>query len=327
VQIGDETGRPCRSRALARLATVASVAQREAVERAINGLDPGADVLDVVELLGGTSANVLRVDYRDAGGEVRHVVFRQHRSAEFKGHAARVTTAEYEVLEALWRRGFEVPRPLLLDGSGAVTDPFLLTDWVDGSTGVASSDLGSALTQMADFLARLHDLDPADLDVDLEALEDPVAAVVGYLPDDELGTRIQELLSAGYAHASNPPVLTHGDYWPGNVMWRDGRLVAVIDWEDARIGDPLADLACARVELRCEYGSEATGRFTELYLRRAAELGHPLPLEGLPLWDVYVAAAALTTMDLWGLDPAEEARRRGLTVEFYTEAAATLLDG
>ena len=51
-------------------------------------------------------------------------------------------------------------------------------------------------------------------------------------------------------------------------MWRDGRLVAVIDWEDARIGDPLADLACARVELRCEYGSEATGSFTERYLGR-----------------------------------------------------------
>jgi aminoglycoside phosphotransferase (APT) family kinase protein len=35
----------------------------------------------------------------------------------------------------------------------------------------------------------------------------------------------------------------HGDYWPGNVLWRDGRLVGVIGWEEAAFGDPLADLA------------------------------------------------------------------------------------
>ena len=29
----------------------------------------------------------------------------------------------------------------------------------------------------------------------------------------------------------NRPVLLHGDFWPGNILWRDGRLVAVIDWE------------------------------------------------------------------------------------------------
>jgi aminoglycoside phosphotransferase (APT) family kinase protein len=35
--------------------------------------------------------------------------------------------------------------------------------------------------------------------------------------------------------------LLHGDYWPDNTLWRDGRLVCVIDWEDAALGDPLAD--------------------------------------------------------------------------------------
>jgi aminoglycoside phosphotransferase (APT) family kinase protein len=33
------------------------------------------------------------------------------------------------------------------------------------------------------------------------------------------------------------------------VLWRDGRIVAVIDWEDAQVGDPLADLANTRLEL------------------------------------------------------------------------------
>jgi aminoglycoside phosphotransferase (APT) family kinase protein len=47
-------------------------------------------------------------------------------------------------------------------------------------------------------------------------------------------------------------VLLHGDFWPGNALWRDGALVAILDWEDAAIGDPLADVANA--------GSSCSGR-------------------------------------------------------------------
>ncbi len=39
------------------------------------------------------------------------------------------------------------------------------------------------------------------------------------------------------------PVLLHADLGPGHVLCRDGRVVGVIDWSDARIGDPALDLA------------------------------------------------------------------------------------
>jgi aminoglycoside phosphotransferase (APT) family kinase protein len=39
------------------------------------------------------------------------------------------------------------------------------------------------------------------------------------------------------------PVLVHGDLGPEHVLCRDGRLVGVIDWSDARVGDPGLDLA------------------------------------------------------------------------------------
>jgi aminoglycoside phosphotransferase (APT) family kinase protein len=41
--------------------------------------------------------------------------------------------------------------------------------------------------------------------------------------------------------------LVHGDYHYGNVLFRDGRLVAVLDWEIAEIGVPLLDLGCLAV--------------------------------------------------------------------------------
>jgi aminoglycoside phosphotransferase (APT) family kinase protein len=39
------------------------------------------------------------------------------------------------------------------------------------------------------------------------------------------------------------PVLTHSDLGPEHMLCRGGRLVGVIDWGDARIGDPAIDYA------------------------------------------------------------------------------------
>jgi aminoglycoside phosphotransferase (APT) family kinase protein len=39
------------------------------------------------------------------------------------------------------------------------------------------------------------------------------------------------------------PVLLHADLGPAHVLCRDGRVVGVIDWSDARVGDPALDLA------------------------------------------------------------------------------------
>jgi len=39
------------------------------------------------------------------------------------------------------------------------------------------------------------------------------------------------------------PVLVHADLGPEHILCRDGRVVAVIDWSDARVGDAALDLA------------------------------------------------------------------------------------
>src|SRR5687767_2566978 len=91
--------------------------------------------------------------------------------------------------------------------------------------------------------------------------------MVLHLPPTKVGGQVRAALASGaLARLQNHSVVLHGDYWPGNVMWRQRSLVAVIDWEDACLGDPLADLATARVELLCRYGAEAMERFTTRYL-------------------------------------------------------------
>ena len=49
-------------------------------------------------------------------------------------------------------------------------------------------------------------------------------------------------LLATPAPISGPPAIIHGDPKLSNLMWQDGEVTAVLDWEMALNGDPLADL-------------------------------------------------------------------------------------
>ena len=73
-----------------------------------------------------------------------------------------------------------------------------------------------------------------------------------------------------------PPrlALVHGDAGPGNLLWRDGRITALLDWEMSHFGDPLDDLAFLTV--RAAMFGLPLERFAEQvrdhYARAAGEL-------------------------------------------------------
>jgi aminoglycoside phosphotransferase (APT) family kinase protein len=50
-------------------------------------------------------------------------------------------------------------------------------------------------------------------------------------------------LTTNVPDVEGKPVLVHGDAGPGNFLFEEGRLTALIDWELAHAGDPLEDLA------------------------------------------------------------------------------------
>ncbi len=63
-------------------------------------------------------------------------------------------------------------------------------------------------------------------------------------------SRVDPLLDIAFqwleCHQPDPGgsvVLTHGDAGPGNFLFADGHLTALIDWEFAHLGDPMDDLA------------------------------------------------------------------------------------
>jgi aminoglycoside phosphotransferase (APT) family kinase protein len=169
---------------------------------------------------------------------------------------------EHRLLAALSPTDVPVPRPLLLAGPDVIGAPFYVMEFADGQVLRDRAQLerldGAAATALADelvdVLARLHRLVPAQVGLD------DLGRPQGYLERQlrrwarqleashsrdlpEL-TRLAERLGQQLP-TSQGAAIVHGDYRLDNVVVDPGRghIVAVLDWEMATLGDPLADVA------------------------------------------------------------------------------------
>ncbi len=81
--------------------------------------------------------------------------------------------------------------------------------------------------------------------------------------------------------------------------------MAVIDWEDAAFGDPLADLANTRLEMLWAFGIDAMHSFTRQYQSMIA-----IDFTNLPYWDLCAALWPVHQIARWGLDETTERTMR-----------------
>lgn len=269
---------------------------------------PTALLLRARPLTGGLSATVTALELALPDGSRRTLVVRQHGAADLARNP-RVAAAEYRLLRLLQTEGVLAPAPIWLDESGAILpEPYVVCEYVEGETDFAPADVTGFCDQLAAALARIHCISGDSHDL-------------SFLPARP------ELLALG---SPTSPVLLHGDFWPANVLWRDGQLVAVIDWEDAAVGDPLADIANARLELLLALGEAAMAEFTRHYREHAnRRVDHDVPTSALtwtnlPLWDLVTAERVAPEIAGWGLTPAREQLFRDRLVWFTAAARAAL---
>ena len=176
--------------------------------------------------------------------------------------SAHAVEREYAAMRALGPTPTPVPRArLLCEDSSVIGTPFYVMDFLEGRvmTDLRLSDVpreertGYYLA-MADGLAALHSVDWRA--VGLEKFGRPeayIARQVGrwtkqYLASDPgRDANMDALIEWLPAHVppDEPAVIAHGDYRLGNLMWapHGPQLLAILDWELATIGHPMADLA------------------------------------------------------------------------------------
>jgi len=283
-----------------------SASVREAT-RAVFG--PAATVVrEPWKLAGGTMHDMWAVDVAHNGARLELVV---RTSPRVRGDLT-VAQREFATIRASLERGVVAP---LVFGFGETTErePYLVIGRITGDSNPrpllrdpAFADARQRIVfQLAQSLARIHVIRPHDLDVPLDGPgdgEDPLrwewrrwvaryeADRLQRYPSIEwalrwMGRRLEE---AGGEPVE--PVLVHGDYRVGNIMYDTGGLTAVLDWEGAHAGDPIEDLAwlCVRVWRFGQNGLEAGGLAArDSWLRMYEEAsGRTVDRRRFMLWEI-----------------------------------------
>ncbi len=299
-------------------------AEDEPFARLIRRIEPDSALLRTWPLTGGVSAHVTALEIEQPGGLRKRLVVRRHGEADLRRNED-VAADEFRLLHLLQATGVAAPAPYYLDRSGEFfPTPSIVLEYVEGQAEFAPTNLKDYLVQFATHLARIHqvqhtrDVHRHSVDhqaptVDLFFLPqqgEAYAAALANRPavvDESLQEgRIRALLESVWpVPQRNPAALLHGDFWPGNTLWRDGRLAGVIDWEDAAVGDPLADLGNSRMEILWAFGLDAMEDFTQVY-RSLTELD----FTALPYWDLWAALRPASKIASWAGDATREASMR-----------------
>jgi aminoglycoside phosphotransferase (APT) family kinase protein len=148
-----------------------------------------------------------------------------------------------------------IPEPLAL-GAPAEGYPWswAVHRWLDGETAIPQriADPRQIASELAHFVAALQQIDPRDAPLSVRGV--PVARqdVAARAALVELhGTIDTDAATAAWDSAlgepewEGPPTWLHGDLQAGNLLARDGRLSAVIDFGCMGVGDPACDFMVA----------------------------------------------------------------------------------
>ena len=262
----------------------------------IQSFEPGGVVRSVTELSGGISCTMTRVDVESAAGAAKSFVVRMVGKWSIENYPESAKN-EFELLSYLGDQGIPVPKPRYFDLSCSIMPrPFVVFDYVAGSPDLAVTNVQDRVVKMANQLADIHQMDVTHSafsfmkpsPVNIRPPEDE--------PNEELQeTKIRRALADFFPQVEeNSYRFWHGDFWPGNMLWKDDMLTAVIDWEETSIGDPLFDVAIARLDILWAYGFTASVEFLRQYkVRMDIDCRH------LPFWDLRVSLRPITNLATW----------------------------
>jgi len=240
-----------------------------------------ATIDSTVSLEGGQHAATWRVD---TASPALTVVVRQFPVGDSAG------AYEARVLGALDGLGGLAPVLLGSDLAGRWSQcPTTLISWLDGEADIAPADADAWAMQLGHALASVHAVRSHRLSA-LPSVFDQSGGSRGALE----GPVAARILSDWSQITSSPEVLTHSDYWSGNVVWRDGVLAGIVDWSGAASGPRGFDVGWCRLDLHLLFDEPIADVFLAAY---EDATGHPVADIGL--WDGWAVARSHGIVESW----------------------------
>lgn len=201
------------------------------------------------------------------------------------------------IMAALQTAGLPAPR-ILASSPEPVLDgrPFVLMERVDGvriEEAVEVAPPRELVSRAFAAIRAVHQLPAADTGL---AGEHPVAvdaevarwqALRARAPEELVreGAKLEERLLEALP-APQAPVLVHGDYHLGNLLFRAGEVVAILDWEISELGQAALDAAAlCLVAVRERFGEPNPGAEAALPLDEMLAMA-----EAGPDFEWYLAA-------------------------------------
>jgi aminoglycoside phosphotransferase (APT) family kinase protein len=255
---------------------------------------------------------------------------------------------EFDLLTALAPSGLPVPRVLWFDETGEHFErPSMIVEMHPGRAhrgvlgradpmGLGDDGRLALARQLCELLAGVHRLDPAAIGIDRvlprsdrSPAEDQLEIWSEQLGREELEPQPALRLVAMWLadHLPDPPertVLVHGDFRPGNVLVDGGAATVLLDWELARIGDPLDDLGWYTTGMyRREHFIPGAWELPDFLRHYRALTGTVVDPEALRFWEI-MAGFRLVVMAVAGVSAFVDGRSNRPARRLDTFAARLL---
>jgi aminoglycoside phosphotransferase (APT) family kinase protein len=249
-----------------------------------------AVIVDVVRLEGGQHADTWRVE---TDSPALSVVVRQFPIGDC------AASREQRALRSLDGLGGLAPLLLAGDVDGRWSQyPTSVISWLDGEPDITPSDPEKWASELGRGLALVHET-PSERLAGLPRVFDDTRARAKLT-----GPLAPEVLSRWSQLIASSEVLTHRDYWSGNVVWRDGKLTGVADWPGAARGQRGYDVSWCRLDLVLLFDGRIADVFLEAYQAAIGRL-----VGDVDLWDAWALARSHDIVESWAPNYAPLGRR------------------
>ncbi|RQR22049.1 phosphotransferase family protein [Burkholderia sp. Bp9143] len=218
------------------------------------------------KLVGGFQKETILVEALKADNSVDAVVVRAEKNDRFLKHTASEIDDEFEIVRLMWNAGIPVAEPLWIErDASALGSRFMVSRRAPGEN--AGNAVGSAskfsrdLTQS--FLTNLVGIHNIKVDDSVaitklirwmghKTLADNTRAAIDYwrnqswlatAPASVTFSRVFKWLEDNVPADDGKQCIVHNDFGPHNILVESGKVTAILDWENVRLGDPADDLA------------------------------------------------------------------------------------